>query len=333
LREAHRQTARIIKGRKRVQASLLRCLVRADVVAWCLCHGVIVWDVGTVRKRKNLRNTSQKPEVTVLAVHHEHRETRVKGLGVIPLRRFVIAGYDFPVMQQTGSKLRHEVPRNAIGHWLPSTLVGQTAQYLLTWRVDLVPHQTDAAYQRDVRAVRATAGDWRVLARPVDWTVLWVDDKDNVHHVEYMNALHRFHVTGFTVEPLPSHPGKGRRKALTGAVRVFPNVLVNLALAKCQQSVVFGQPKVAGTVARVVKYGTDPKQRNPRLRVRTPDNDERLQQVRRVHEAAPRGMKVRTVMDRLGLTSEANAQRLIRKSQDTLNWGVRAKRNTKGRKK
>jgi hypothetical protein len=114
---------------------------------------------------------------------------------------------------------------------------------------------------------------------------------------------------------------------------VFPNVLVNLALAKCQQSVVFGQPKVAGTVARVVKYGTDPKQRNPRLRVRTPDNDERLQQVRRVHEAAPRGMKVRTVMDRLGLTSEANAQRLIRKSQDTLNWGVRAKRNTKGRKK
>jgi hypothetical protein len=254
----------------------------------------------------------------------------------VPLRRFVIAGHVFPLRARQGRTLLHDFPHDApghTGHWLPSVLVGETTQHRITWRVDLVPHQTDAAYKRDLRAVRAAAGDWRVLARAVAWTVLWVDDKDNVRHVEYKSAVHRFHVTAFTVEPLPSRPGKGRRKALTSAVRVFPNVLVTLALTKCQQSVVFGLPKSRGIVARIVKYGADPKHRKAKLRVRTPDDDERLQLVRRVHEAAPRGMKVRAVMDALGLNTADNATRLIRKSQDTYNWGVRAKRNTKGSRK
>lgn len=213
------------------------------------------------------------------------------------------------------------------GHWLPATFVGETAQHRYVWRVAPVSthsnRQAERALDEFVRAIDSGTG-LAELARPATHTVLTVDDKHGVLAVRHLTDHYAFGVTAVTVEPL-RRPGK-RAQRLATTIRIPTNDLLRVALDHCQVFSVLrraqSRPYLAQLQLGKLRPGAYQAKGN------ATDTRERLELVRRAHEAAPHGDKTRNVMTALGLRSISNAERLIRRSQRELGWGKSHERRT-----
>ena len=222
------------------------------------------------------------------------------------------------------------------GYWLPARVVieGNGARFVVD--VDLVPHTSSAALEREHAAVRARLASGRLPARrAATWSRLWV------HHGNGCDVLHASHhtmrydlrVTSVHVLPLSQRPGRRGQRAVVGSVQVNVNELLRAAL---QQVQLHGNVKpadirkrTAGTIqARMLAPGEVPKQSSGRARgQRTVVNDDLLARVRDVHQAAPHGSKLQAVMQHFDWR-QRQAQVNVRKSQVRYNWGAAGRRKS-----
>jgi hypothetical protein len=223
------------------------------------------------------------------------------------------------------------------GYWLPARVVieGGGARFVVD--VDLVPHTSSAALEREHKVVsERLASGRRQIARNATWSRLWVHDGNgcDVLSASHHTSRYDLRVTSVQVLPLSQRPGRRGQRAVVGSVQVNVNDLLRVAL---QQVQLHGNVKpadirkrTAGVIynARMLAPGEVPKQSTGRVRTEpVAHTDELLLRVRDVHQTTPHRGKVQAVMQQLNLTRR-QAEPLIQKSQLRYNWGAAGRRKS-----
>lgn len=231
------------------------------------------------------------------------------------------------------------------GYWLPARVVIEGSRQQFVVDVDLVPHNTSAALEREHLAIRARQASGRQpIQRSAAWSRLWVHNGNgcDVLQASHHSSRYDLQVTSVQVLPLSQRPGRRGQRAVVGSVQVNVNELLRVALTQVQ---LHGNAKpadirkrTAGEIhARMLNAGEVPKQPTGRVRAqRVAHTDELLLRVRDIHQATPHGSQLQAVMQQENLTKR-QAETIIHKSQVRYNWGTAgrrksSKKHTKGSK-
>jgi hypothetical protein len=235
-----------------------------------------------------------------------------------------------------GSRLAVAQQTAVHGHWLPARVVIEGSGTKFVVDVDLVAHTTAAALEREHGALRTRLASGRPpVRRNVAWSRLWVHNGNgcDVLRATHYTARYDLRVTSVQVLPLSQRPGRRGQRALVNSVQVNVNELLRVALTQVQ---LHGNVRPAdirkGTAgeihARMLEPGEVPQQPTRQARApRVERTDELLLRVRDIHQAAPHGSKVQTVMQQLSL-GKRQADTVIQVSQVRYNWGLASRRKS-----
>jgi len=219
------------------------------------------------------------------------------------------------------------------GHWLPAHVVLDGSQFRFVVDVDLVAHASPAQHERDLQRSQqaVAAGDVRSLAQPATWWRLYlIDGTDRVVNGTALTQRYALQVTQVKVLPLPQQPGRRGQAAVDRYVPVVPKDLLRAALDAVQLHGVLRPGKRRSDVG-VLQVGNGVPT-PPRRTERTAHTRELLARVRDVHQAAPHGSKLQTVMQHFRWEMR-KAQVLVRESQLALQWGKAHERSMLSRNK
>lgn len=256
--------------------------------------------------------------------------------GAVKCRAAVVSGDVLQYVKASGR--RHGVrlttradKQQVHGHWLPAQVVLETSRARFVVDVDLVMHASPAQHERDMQRWQqaVAAGDVRSLAQPATWWRLYlIDGTDRVVLGTALTQRCTLRVTRVVVLPLSQRPGRRGQTAVDQYVQVVPKDLLRAALDALQLHGVLqpGKRRHDVGVLLVGKGVPTP----PRRTERTAHTRELLARVRDVHQAAPHGSKLQTVMQGFGY-GKRKAQVLVRQSQLALQWGKAHERSKQSR--
>ena len=278
----------------------------------------------------------QRTQYVVLDWQPLLTETYVRGKPAVHCRTAVVSatGLHLAASRQP-ARIRLAQQATVHGWWLPARFVIGSEHARFVVDVDLVRHMSAAAEARAWQRWQA-AGNLRDVAEPATWVRLAVHNGNgcDVLNATLATDAYQFQVTQVTV--LPPLVGARARTSVPRTVQVVVNDLLTVALDQAQLHGVVKPADLRGAnvariTAKVHAAGTTPKQRaKPRV-VRTAHNDVLvLQQVRRVHDAAPHRDKVRAVMQHFGW-GQRKAHDMVRASQLQLRWGKAYERSRSSR--